>query len=219
MDAVGTFGSVRPRPGIWALATVATAAFQGQPQTRLQWPLARRTCLRFMITLSILLADRRVHPSGRALCLLVRSKNDHAGRAVALALSGLVVLGGLVLLAPWAFWAVAIAAAVLLGPQLLVSLRAHSARGQLAGTDLKGQCVGVHTVSSVLPGAGRQLMQSLNEEADRKGWVLMLDAANEPLAAYYAGLGYVAVSDPVPMPWGESTVRMMRSPTHGGSPR
>lgn len=217
-NATGQAVARPPEPGIWTLSAVATAAFGDQPQTRLQWPLARRWCLRLMIIVSMLVSERRVHPSGRALCLLVRSKNSGSGRAVALTLLALFALVALVIAAPLAFWAVAAVATVLLGPQLIVAVRAHAARARLARLRLKSPYVGVHTVASLQPGAGRELMQSLNEEADAMGWTLVLDAANGFLAAYYADLGYVALSDPVAMPWGESTVRMMRAPTKGGSP-
>lgn len=197
---------------LWILSGVATAAFADQPQTRAQWPIARRGCLRAMVLLSLVVSERRVHCSGKALCLLVEDGKGHPLREVALAVGGLGVLAVLVTEVPWLFWLIVGLLLVFLGPQLVTSLRVRRLNSSLRRWRPESRYVGVHTVASVRSGAGRELMSELNREADVKGWTLVVDAANEALVRYYGALGYMAVSDPVRMPWGESTVRMARRP-------
>src|SRR4029077_6990110 len=77
-----------------------------------------------------------------------------------------------------------------------------------------GRTVTVHSLASIEAGAGRALLEELNEEADRRGWTMTLDAANEALADYYAQFGYVTLADPGHMPSGERNVAMARTPRH-----
>ncbi len=69
----------------------------------------------------------------------------------------------------------------------------------------------VHSVASTRPGAGAELMASLAGEADRKGWLLFLDADNEKLASYYSRFGF-ARGGAVTMPNGTVRARMWRLP-------
>lgn len=209
LERPGASGQQRGR---WGLSAVATEAFADQPQSKAQWGVARRPLLRLMLLLSLWVSEVRVHPSGAALCLLSRSSSRGRVRGVALAVAGLITLSWLVVLVPWVFWLVVVMLTVLVLPQLRTSTRARPGRRRLAAAVPAGPYVGVHTVASVVPGAGRELIRTVNAEADARGWVLILDAANESLADYYADLGYLTLTEPVLMPWGEQTVRMMRKP-------
>jgi hypothetical protein len=78
----------------------------------------------------------------------------------------------------------------------------------------------VHSVASVSPGAGARLLGGLNDQADAKGTVLLLDAANEEVAAkVYRPLGYVVTGEAVQTAWGERRVPMVRYPRQGGEQR
>jgi hypothetical protein len=77
----------------------------------------------------------------------------------------------------------------------------------------------VHTVASIEPGAGRALLETVNAEADAKGWTMTLDAANETLVRYYAKLGYQPLGPPVLMPYGERVLPMIRHPQLRSAPQ
>jgi hypothetical protein len=51
---------------------------------------------------------------------------------------------------------------------------------------------------------------AVNQEADAKGWSLLLDASNEKLAEYYGKFGFCAMGPTVRMPDGSQRVRMWR---------
>ncbi|HXR22506.1 MAG TPA: hypothetical protein VN786_08130 [Acidimicrobiales bacterium] len=72
--------------------------------------------------------------------------------------------------------------------------------------------VEVHMVASEEPGAGRALLAEVAAEADRNGWALVLDAANDRLTAYYRDLGFEAIGPAADMPFGERVTRMVRQP-------
>ncbi len=67
-------------------------------------------------------------------------------------------------------------------------------------------------VASEEPGAGRALLAEVADEADRNGWALVLDAANDRLTAYYRDLGFEAIGPAADMPFGERVTRMVRQP-------
>jgi hypothetical protein len=75
--------------------------------------------------------------------------------------------------------------------------------------------VEVRMVASEEPGAGRALLAALAVEADRNGWVLVLDAANDRLTVYYRALGFLPTGKPARMPFGERVTRMVRQPSDG----
>lgn len=205
------------RPGCLALSGLAAQAFADQPQSKMQWPVARRFCLRVLVVLSILTSDVRVHPDGHAFCLLARPSSRRDVRAVILVTGALAALAGMVVAVPILFWVVVAMILVLLLPSLRLSVMAHRAHAVLARSSPTRPYVGVHTVTSTCRGHGRQLMTDLGREADRKGWTLVLDAANEALAGYYSDLGYSRLCEPVLMPWGELAVRMSRTPMEQGA--
>ena len=98
----------------------------------------------------------------------------------------------------------------------------RSARGVPAAVRLgrrqpKGRRVrlGVHTVASSMPGAGRRVLEALNAEADAEGWTLTLVAAAAPLVAYYARLGYTPRGPAETMTYGDVRTVMIRPPEAG----
>jgi hypothetical protein len=56
------------------------------------------------------------------------------------------------------------------------------------------------------------LLAEVADEADRNGWALVLDAANDRLTAYYRGLGFEPIGPAADMPFGERVTRMVRQP-------
>jgi hypothetical protein len=101
----------------------------------------------------------------------------------------------------------------LVGP----SLSNGRVQRHLRGSRPSGRVVMVHSVASVEPGAGAQLLVGLNAQADAEDTVLVLDAANEEVAAkVYRPLGYVPTGEAVPTAWGERRVPMARYPRQGG---
>ena len=208
--------SGRRRPGCLGLSGLAVQAFAEQPQSKMQWPLARRFCLRSLVVLSILTSDVRVDSEELAFCLLSRPSIRRDLLAGGLVAAALAALAGMVVAVPILFWIVVTMILVLVLPSLRLSLMANRAHTVLAQSSPVKPYVGVHTVTSTRKGAGRQLMTDLGREADQKGWTLVLDAANEALADYYADLGFSRLCEPVLMPWGERAVRMSRIPMMDG---
>jgi hypothetical protein len=70
----------------------------------------------------------------------------------------------------------------------------------------------LHSLASTQPGAGAELVRSVTDEADQKGWTISLEAASEELAHYYECLGFQAQGVPVPVPGGGRHVSMCRPP-------
>ncbi|MGP8205252.1 MAG: hypothetical protein ACLQVK_04200 [Acidimicrobiales bacterium] len=199
-------------PSMWQLADVEALAFRGDGGGTVTSRLAFKTAT--LIALSAF--DRRVHPSGQAVCLL-------APRWLRLVSSttGAVVLAGLI----GAVWpplggALLVLTAVVLLPLAVRATVALPARRRLrrVGPPGRRRYVYVHSVASTRPGAGAELMTSLAGEADQKGWLLVLDAGNESLGAYYAKFGF-ARGGAVRMPDGTVQVRMWRQPQHGRGSR
>jgi hypothetical protein len=156
--------------------------------------------------------DRRVHPSGQAVCLL-------APRWPRLVLSttGAVVIAGLIgaVLAPLG-WALLVLTALVFLPLAVRATMALPAKRRLGriGPPGRRRHIYVHSVASTRPGAGAELMTLLAGEADQKGWLLVLDAENENLGAYYLRFGF-ARGGAVSMPDGTVRVRMWRQPQDG----
>ena len=137
--------------------------------------------------------ERRIHPSGGAVCLL----GARPGR-VALGIGGfwvaLVAVGGASRPAAAALLA---AIAVLSLPSALRATIELPAQLRLRRATPSGRRVYLHSLASVEPGAGAELMRLVAREADEKGWSLVLDAGNQELARYYRRFGFVA-------PWGDA---------------
>jgi hypothetical protein len=90
----------------------------------------------------------------------------------------------------------------------LANLRATVTPG--TSRAVTGRQVEVHMVASEKPGEGRALLEAVAAEAERNGWALTLDAANDRLADYYRQLGFEPVGPSTQMPYGERVTRMVR---------
>ncbi len=189
---------------LWQLAGVEVRAFRGRDAGS----VPGRVVFRAAILLSLVAYARRVHPSGRALCLLwLRPLRVVVAM---MALISLVCAAG----ALYSVLGVAIAAvmAAALLPFTVGAVKARPGRKELAKLTPPGRHVYVHSVASQLPGAGAQLLRGLTQEADDKGWSLVLDASNEKLVRYYQQFGFVVRGAGVRMPDGARYVRMWRPP-------
>lgn len=172
------------RSSVFSLASVETEAFCRRRV------VSRRShvALWVLMLVAILTFDRRVAPSGKAVCLLAPRRGRQVLLFGALALFVCLVAGA----AP----VPALASVALL---IVFSVRTLSGRlgelqqgGRLRRRVPDGRHLYVHSVASVQPGAGSELMRELVMEADEKGWSLLLDADNEALARYYTEFGFVA---------------------------
>ena len=204
-----TITPVRGRPGRWRLAGVMTAAFADQPQ----FAGIRRWLLRLVFWVQLWLGDYRADPDGAAVCSVGTRSPVVKAKAIAAATVVLGILGGLIVTASitWPVVVGLVGVDVLYWPLARRSLRGIGVRRQLARARPVGAVL-VHTVASRQPGAGRALLDQVNAEADRRGWTLVLDAANERLASYYSELGFTPSGAPVRMPTDELCVPMVRYP-------
>lgn len=198
------------RPTRWVLAGTMTRAYASRPLFVGIHPWL----LRPLFWLQLLLGEWRANPSGSAVCSV--STGSVTARVKA-SLATVVLLAVAVLLiaferVTWPLLVALALAACLCLPMVRRSAAGIGPRRQLHRAHPGGRTVTVHSVASVEAGAGRALLEELNEEADRRGWTMTLDAANEALAAYYEQLGYVRLADPVLMPSGERNVAMARAP-------
>ena len=206
------------RPGslptsVWHLARHGVTSFRDQPQTRMQWPVLRPLCLWVLLVVSVATSERRVHPEGDAFCLLTTRRRRGQVMAMAMGMAFAAPIALLVAVLPVVFWLVVLALAVLLFPSCVLKLKTGHLRARLAASAPSGRLVGIHTVTSVQPGHGAQVVEMVVREADSSGWSLVLDAANERLAAYYSQFGFQPCGEGVLMPWGERVIRMVRRPT------
>jgi predicted membrane metal-binding protein len=170
--------------------------------------------------LSVSGSARRVNESGTAVCLLsgkvgrptLRRAAWAAATAITL-MASFVVLGLVWLPLPELVYLAA--AAVFVAPCLRSLFRNRRARRRLRELAPPRPWIYVHGVARVpgewARGAGAEVMSALTDEADRNGWVLVLDAAAEGLVSYYRRFGFEACGPGVEMTWG-STVRMSRRP-------
>jgi hypothetical protein len=224
---------------LWQLSGTATRRFFNLPYARYVLPIpGRRVIVRVTSFTTLAWGGWRANGSGTAVCGLTGASGPRR-RLMAVAVWG---LAGVTTLAGWVGWAAlwsAIGLIVVLpltflgfaGIMLLLGWRAarvgkaKSKLGKLncsvaLATRSLTACpaleVEVHMVASEEPGAGRALLAAVAVEADRNGWALVLDAANDRLAAYYRGLGFLPIGPPADMPFGERVTRMVRQPSAGG---
>lgn len=210
------------RASSWRLAQVEAAAFADTPQAREQWPLMRRGSLRVAMWVVLVLCERRVNDAGTALCILTPHSPGAwlraAGRALALFL--LAVAVAIAFAVVWLPLPLCLAILLLLaiGPCARSGWRNRRAQSQLSAAGPFGPHVYIHGVArSPEPeckGEAAIVMARLAEEADKRGWILALDAGAPRLVAYYEQFGFEPLGPPVTMTWG-STVRMARRPLVG----
>lgn len=197
---------------MWHLARLGVTRFRDQPQTRMQWPILRPLCLWVLLVVSVAISERRVHPERDAFCLLTTHSRRGQVMAGAMGMALAMPIALLVAVLPVVFWLVVIALVVLLFPSCVLKLKTGHLRERLASSAPSGRLVGIHTVTSVHPGHGAEVVEMVIREADSSGWSLVLDAANERLAAYYSQFGFQACGEGVLMPWEERVIRMVRRP-------
>jgi len=170
--------------------------------------------LRLAFWIVLLTGERRTNQSGTAVCCLSGASRRPKAKGSLVALVGLLVLAGLwaASAVTWPIFAAAIIGSSWYWPMIRNGFAGLGARRALQRARPSGRAVVVHTVASIEPGAGRHLLTTLVAEADDKGWLLVLDAANERLAHYYGQFGFATTGPPVPMPWGEENIPMARQP-------
>ncbi len=192
-------------PSLWQLSEVEAQAFGRGHHRRVPAKVAFRAAM--VVALGAF--ERRVHPSGQAVCLLAprwrRVVGCSLGAVVCAALIGAVV--------PVLGWVMLALSALVSLPFAARAARALPARVRLGrtGPSPGRRAVYVHSVASTRPGAGADLLTSLADEADEAGWWLYLDADNGDLAAYYSRFGF-SWAGAVRMPNGTVRARMWRQP-------
>ncbi len=221
---------------VWQLSGMVARRFFDLPYARYVLPVpGRRAIVRAISFTALAWGGWRTNGSGTAVCGLTGT----SGLRQRLAASAVWVLAGIASLACWVGWVALWSAIGLIivpaltflgfaGLALLLGSRAASvgkAKSKLAdlGTpaakgarglgDRPAHHVEVHMVASEEPGAGRALLTAVSVEADRNGWALFLDAANDRLAGYYRDLGFLPVGPAAAMPFGERVTRMVRQPS------
>lgn len=223
---------------MWQLSRTAAHRFFDLPYARYVLPVPGRwTIVRVICFSALAWGGWRANGSGTAVCGLAGAGSPRRR----LAAVSVWLLAGVTALTVWVGWLVLWSAVGLIvvpaltflafaGLMMLLVWRAMSvgqaksklvkldgaviapARGPLAQPARR---VEVHMVASEEPGAGRALLAEVAAEADRNGWALVLDAANDRLAAYYHGLGFLPIGQPAEMPFGERVTRMVRRPSPG----
>lgn len=192
------------RYSAWDMAGVQARAFGSRAgKSRLG-----ETRMRLAIWIVTLTHERREHPDGTAVCLLGPKAVRIAILLIATVLASLFVgdvgaEGGmaLVLAVSWIMGP----SAVRYGKRLLRSAGPHSC-------GIPGGTVIVHSLASIRRGAGAELMVMLTDEADRRGWMLSLEADGEELVQYYERFGFRRVAE-TSLPVTERGVPMTRRPS------
>jgi hypothetical protein len=224
--------------GLWQLSATAARRFSNLPYARYVLPVpGRRMIVRVICLTTLAWGGWRTNGPGTAVCGLTGA----SGPRQRLAAVAVWVLAGVTTLAVWVGWlALWSAVGLIVVPVLtflafaaLMTLLAWRAArvGKVKSKLGKLGCavtpsthgliacpahqVEVHMVASEEPGAGRALLAGVADEADRNGWALVLDAANDRLTAYYRALGFSPIGQPKEMPFGERVTRMVRQPSAG----
>jgi hypothetical protein len=221
---------------VWRLSGTVARCFFNLPYARYVLPVpGRRVIVRMMSFAALAWGGWRANGLGTAVCGVsgAGGPRRRLAAAVASGLAGVTAIAGWVAwLALWSAIGLDIVPALtffgfaglmlLLGWRAACVGKAKSKLGKLtcavdapthALTARPSRRVEVHMVASEERGAGHALLISVAVEADRNGWALVLDAANDRLAAYYRGLGFEATGPPADMPFGERVTRMVRAPS------
>ena len=221
--------------GVWKLSGTATRRFFNLPYARYMLPVpGRQMIVRLMSFTTLAWGGWLANGPGTAVCGLTGARAPRRR----LAAVAVCVVAGLAALAGWVGWVALWAALGLMvvpvltfaGLGVLMLLlgwrAAHVGKAKSKLSKLNGHVappthgrmacpahqVEVHMVASEEPGAGRALLVEVAHEADRNGWALVLDAANDRLTAYYRDLGFEAIGPAADMPFGERVTRMVRQP-------
>jgi hypothetical protein len=221
--------------GVWQLSGTASRRFFNLPYACYMLPVpGRQMIVRVMSFTSLAWGGWRANGSGTAVCGLTGARAPRRR----LAAVAVCAIAGVAALAGWAGWVALWSALGLVivpvltflgfaGLMLLLgwrALRVGRAKSKLSELNCHAappthglmprptHQVEVHMVASEEPGAGRALLAKVADEADRNGWALVLDAANERLTGYYRGLGFEPIGPAADMPFGERVTRMVRQP-------
>ncbi len=209
-NATRTVGCTEKRPkskehrrhSLWHLAGVEARAFGAAHGNN----KLRRLGSKMAILPSLILYERRMHPSGQAVCLLRLRRTRFCGIVAAV----VVLVFAAAAVSPYAGAALATAMIVLLARGAVRAGRGLGAETRLRTLSPPGAHLYVHSLASTLPGAGAELLRDLAREADDKRWSMILDASNEKLSKYYENFGFLALGPAVHMPDGSSHLRMWR---------
>jgi hypothetical protein len=189
-------------PPAWRLVAVEVRAFdRARPLNRLG-----RATFAAATGLAVVAFHRRVHPSGRAICLL----GPRPGRIAAVIGGVLVVLAVVAALSPVAAATVLAATSLLALPSAVRAVIGLPEAAALRRASPPGRHVYLHSLASTKPGDGAELVRMVTAEADEKGWSIVLDAGSVALVRYYERFGFQARSRPVRAPHGGERVRMWR---------
>jgi hypothetical protein len=189
-------------PSAWRLVGVEVQAFdRARP---LSW--FGRIAFAGATGLALVAFHRRVHPSGRAMCLL----GPRPGRIAAATAGVLLALAAVTVLSPVGAGAVLAVTALLALPSAVRAVRGLPAAAALRRASPPGHHVYLHSLASTKPGDGAELLRMVTGEADDKGWSIVLDAGSLGLVRYYERFGFQARCGPVLAPGGGQRVRMWR---------
>ena len=155
---------------------------------------------------------RRVHESGRALCLV----GLRWGRVIATTAVLVVVAVVASAISEIAAVTLVVVVASMLLPLGFAAAWALPARARLSRQTPPGRHRYVHSLASTRRGAGADVLRAVCVEADVKHWSLVLDAGSEQLVGYYEAFGFLPCGSAVRMPRGRFHVRMVR-PSGSGS--
>jgi len=214
-------GVRRPRLREWPrLATLKALGFGRREEIKAQYRIFgvfRWALLWATAMLEMALGMAWTDSCGQALVVLIPPGLLSRRSALAMVPIVTVVAAGVLLV-----WSVARPLALVLGAALLVAaldpprflrLRALPRSRELRKLRPHGSyCLQGLVRDPAARGAGRRLVESLCDLADRRGWVLSLDAGDGWLRDYYAELGFVPLGPPVAFPWGQSRTAMARFP-------
>jgi hypothetical protein len=159
---------------------------------------------------------RRVHESGRALCLV----GLRWGRVIGATTVLVVVAASASAISEVAAASLVVVLACMLLPLGFAAVCSLPSRARLSRQTPPGRHRYVHSLASTKRGAGADVLRALCVEADVKRWSLVLDAGSEALVGYYEVFGFRRCGSAVRVPRGRFHVRMVRTsgsrPAQGG---
>lgn len=190
------------RASLLDLAGVVASAFD---RVEPRGPLGR-LARRVDALIALLGYERRVHESGRALCLV----GLRWGRVTATTAALVVVAAIASAISEVAAATLVVVTVFMFLPLGVAAARSLPSRARLSGQTPRGRHRYVHSLASTKRGAGADVLRALCVEADVKHWSLVLDAGSEQLVGYYEAFGFRRCGSGVRMPRGRVHVRMVR---------
>jgi hypothetical protein len=202
------------RRSLLTLARSQTGAFAGQPQVRYAMPVATRAAFGVAIALQLWVVTLRRNASGTASATLIARGYRDWGTSVRLAIFATVELAMMAaaLVVLFVVWLPLLVVAVVGFVAVMLAVALPMVRSQWATREPRRRLRALRpakpywlivSMASTEPGQGAELLDQIGAEADRKGWVLVLEAATSGLVKYYARFGFVAAGEGQTMPWQE----------------